>query len=199
MIRPWVHFPEYNICMAFIPKVANTSMKMAFAQLKNMEQFTASQEGIHSHFIGVSPEQIRVFDCPKFMFVRNPFDRLVSAWQSKLIDKESHPSWNRYGFHKDMLFERFAERVCDIPDDLSDHHWRSQSYELGDLQNVNIYKFEEIGIGWGQLQQYVDGLPDLPRWGASQKEDYRVYYTDRLVKLVSNRYKQDLVKFNYEF
>lgn len=202
MIRPWVHFPEYNICIAFMPKVANTSMKMAFAELKGMTQFSKSQIGIHSHFKGMSPEQIAVFDCPKVMFVRNPFDRLVSAWQSKLIDKKSHPSFDKYGMSHDMSFTEFAEIVCSIPDNMADHHFRSQTYEMyahGKSLNITLGRFESIGHGWADLQHLIPELPDLPRWGASQKDDYRLYYDDRLVGLVSKRYEKDLDCLDYGF
>lgn len=203
MIRPWVHFPEYNIALAFMPKVANTSMKMAFAELKGMTQFSKSQIGIHSHFRGMSPQDISVFDCPKFIFVRNPFDRLVSAWQSKLIDKEKHPSWDQYGMYHGMPFKEFAERVCEIPDEQSDHHFRSQTFEMKHngqyLNDLKVRQFEYLGTGWLDIQALIPGLPDLNVWGASHKEDYKLYYSEALINLVSVRYKGDLQKFNYSF
>jgi hypothetical protein len=147
MIRPWVHFPGYNLCFAFMPKVANTSMKMAFAKLQRLPGFDKSQVGIHSYYKGVSPQEIAHFDCPKFMFVRNPFDRLVSAWQSKLIDKISHPSFNRFGMYKNMSFNEFARKVCETPDNISDHHWRSQTYEMyanNKPLNITIGRFDTL-------------------------------------------------------
>lgn len=202
MIRPWVHFPEYDLCFAFMPKVANTSMKMAFAKVLGMKQFNKTPIGIHNHFIGMSPEQIAMFDCPKVMFVRNPFDRLVSAWQSKLLDKTRHLTWDKYGMYPNMSFEEFARIVCKTPDSESDHHWRSQSYEMyakGEPLCITLGRFESLRLGWSDLQRHILKLPDLKIWGASQKKDYRLYYNDTLVDLVSERYKRDLLNLEYEF
>ena len=202
MIRPWVHFPEYNVCVAFMPKVANTSMKMAFAELKGMDRFSKSQIGIHSHFKGVAPEQIAHLDCPKIMFVRNPFDRLVSAWQSKLIDKDKHPSFDKFGMTHNMSFEDFAMKVCSTPDNMSDHHFRSQTYEMyvhGTALNITIGRFEHLRDGWSNLQKIIPELPNLNLWGASNREDYKLYYNEKLVNAVTKRYSKDLEILDYNY
>lgn len=203
MLRPWVTFPEHNMCFAFMPKVANTSMKMAFAEYYNMKKFKNSHLGIHSHFIGVSPDAIANLNCNKIIFVRNPFDRLVSAWQSKLIDKKHHAGYIKYGFHRDMLFEDFANAVCDIPDDESDHHFRSQTYEMysknGQLEHLIICRFENLEYEWGRVRYEIPGLNQLKHYGKSNHWDYHKYYNDKLIKKVYMRYRQDLKELNYDF
>ncbi len=203
MLRPWVAFPELDICFAFMPKVANTSMKVAFAELLNMHGYNRNDAtGIHSHFIGVSPDDIVKLDCLKIMFVRNPFDRLVSAWQSKLIDKQHHAGFDQYGFKHNMSFKDFAEGVCEIPDDDSDHHFRGQTYEMysqGVALDIEIGNFEYLEEGWEMVQDYIPDLPHLKHHQKSHHWNYKRYYDDDLVDKVAKRYAQDLEELGYVF
>lgn len=203
MLRPWVSFPEYNLCFAFIPKVANTSMKIAFANLLNMKGFDSTTGvGIHSHFVGVSPDEIAKLDCEKIMFVRNPFDRLVSAWQSKLIDKQHHAGFQRYGFEHNMSFKDFAERVCEIPDSESDHHFRSQTYEMyskGVPLDIEVGYFESLEDDWEVVQDLIPGIANLQHYQKSNHWDYKRYYDNDLINKVARRYLQDLEELGYVF
>lgn len=203
MIRPWVHFLHLNVCFAFMPKVANSAMKVAFAQLHDLSGYDEQTgRGIHSYYQGVAPDEIIHLTCPKIIFVRNPFDRLVSAWQSKLIDKKSHPGFTRFGMKADMSFQEFAEIVCNIPDDKSDHHFRSQTYEMfvnDEPLDLMLGRFEHLDDCWDDVQTIIPALPDLQKIGASKHGDYRLYYNNKLIDMVSIRYQKDLTDLQYEF
>ena len=201
MIRPWVYFREYDIAFAFIPKVANTAMKIAFAESLG-RTIPDKAELIHRDIVGISPNKIAGTACNKYMFVRNPFDRLVSAWQSKLIDKQNHYKFYRYGMKDNMSFGDFARIICNTSDNDSDHHWRSQTFEMyadDKKLDVMIGKFESLELDWGEMQRMIPALPNLQIVGASQKKDYRLYYDDKLISLVSARYKKDLKELGYKF
>jgi len=82
-----------------------------------------------------------------FGFVRNPWDRLVSCYRSKIRSYLINNSGvvngvyigflNKYGnrFYAGMTFADFAAEVCRIPDSISDPHFRSQYYSLAPKGN----------------------------------------------------------------
>ncbi len=203
--KPWVYFKEYNICLAFMPKVANSSMKMAFAKLYNIEPFASQKDQIgihgckffHERMIDIR-EASMINSTANIMFVRNPYDRLVSCWQSKLIDKVPNAGLVRQGFTRDMTFEDFIKLVCKIPDDIANVHFKSQMcFWLG--PKTTILRFENIDDDWEIVRNKIVGLPPLPHFGSSEHNHYREYYNPELIKLVQQRFKYDLEVLGYEF
>ena len=200
MIEPWVYFQRFGIAFAFIPKVANTATKIAFAKALGMP-IPENPEFIHRDIVGGPVSKVKDIDCQKFMFVRNPFDRLVSCWQSKLIDKQNHYKFYRYGMYDGIPFKEFAKIVCKIPDSDSDHHFRSQTYGLDDdnPMDISLGRFECLQYDWLCLRSIVPELPELEIVGASHKKNYTLYYDDELIGLVSKRYAKDLKELGYKF
>ena len=94
MIYPWCHFPQYDINFAFMPKVANTSMKQAFSIALGHKRFEKSHLGIHS-FTPLLTRQYKDMPVARFdfAFVRHPLDRLVSCYRDKIIDKGGNRSY----------------------------------------------------------------------------------------------------------
>ena len=150
----------------------------------------------------------------KFTFIRNPFDRLVSAFNHVVL----------HGRGKDITFEDF------VKNGLSENntHWRPQSnyVETDGYQIVDfVGKYENLKEDWSYVANKIGVTNILPqiRWNPwphnlvrhlevltkggyhqlmdSQTvvSDYRKYYNDELVDIVSKYYKKDLELFNYEY
>jgi hypothetical protein len=136
----------------------------------------------------------------KFSFVRNPWDRLVSCWQNKVIDS------NLFRFDESELgkmrhFENFVAYAAQLNVDTCNRHLRSQS-SLIDLNNIDYL---------GRMETYADdvnyifsrlGLNNraiVPRNVTADRKPYQEYYSGELAEKVSRIYRQDVQIFGYRF
>ena len=180
----------------------------------------------------------------KFVFVRNPFDRLVSAYSHLRQDEISWSShrkqpmlgdvgdigrdvngyliktreWWMWRTHNSRYysapdFKTFVKRnLLDSKGYPSNSHWLNQSYFAeadGELFVDFIGKFENLNKDFEELcdklnldykllkTQGYTGLPTV-RFGGSHG-NYKTYYDDETIELVSNVYRRDLELFDYEY
>jgi len=140
-----------------------------------------------------------------FAFVRNPYDRLYSAYKNKVLQASSEGGknifWN-HGIYFGMKFDEFIEIVCAIPDDKIDRHLRSQSWFLtyeDQLIPEFIGKLEEFEKDWIVLkEQFELGSPTHKNSTVSLGvDDYRTQYSKALEGKVFNRYVKDFENFSY--
>jgi len=127
----------------------------------------------------------------KFIFVRNPFDRLVSAWNG--ISKSYCPDFKEFVY--DGIFDDMG-----YPKKL---HYQLQSslietptgYSLGSLF---IGKLENLQDDWKELCGILD-IPHqvLGKHSQSNHEHYTTYYDGKTKNMVSQLYKRDFEFFDY--
>lgn len=145
----------------------------------------------------------------KFAFVRSPWDRLVSCWRNKIIDRHITPPegvvrWN--GLPDTQLkemedFEGFVEYVESLDIDNCDLHLRSQS-RLIDLDNLDFLgRFESFAQDMNQLSEHLElRARELPKINQSEgREHYRSHYDASLVDRVHKIYRRDIQIFGYSF
>jgi hypothetical protein len=163
-----------------------------------------------------APEILRLDDSwTAFSFVRNPWSRLVSAFTQKAGDSPTsarvvdgvYQGFIDQGIpiRANMSFEEFCEVVCDIPDGKTDKHLCSQSsfliYKKKPIVPF-IGKIEQMAEDWSRLLQQagLDGeLPHINRTGKKGRHYSHFYKDEAIVKLVGDRYADDIRYFNYEF
>jgi len=145
----------------------------------------------------------------RFGFVRNPFDREVSNyfWHCKQNDKfdvtfEDFVKW-RY----DESYNPF--RVSDFRD--IDTFWYQRGFgknpQVGFFVTPDgkwlhnfIGRYETLQEDWAVVAKKFKLTEELPHSQKTQREeDYRTYYTDELVDIVTKAHKIDLDVFNYDF
>ena len=196
-----------------ITKVACSSIKDVCARLIGIRH---KDKNIHKiPFPGHVNPGVNYFT---FVFVRNPWDRLVSCFLNKMKQnsrKKDDPTdvfingiWygfegyaKRFKWTRDTTFTQFAEGVCQIKDPGSEDHIRSQ------LSNFNpknpklfIGRFENLKEDWDQVKKQ-SGIPlNLPHiMQTVNRKKYREYYTDELAEKVAKRYENDVKLLGYDF
>lgn len=213
---------DHRFVYAVTPKVACTSVKTALLPLFDKDPAEAGERGQAHKMLAragaiVNGEQFmarlenRYREYFKFSFVRNPYDRLVSCYYSKInprivgIDQEPHAG---VALRPGMSFREFTEAVCMIPDEKSNVHFRSQHLTLydygadgGSLVDF-IGRFENMEEDFSQVAQRLGVDPNLPHSNPSKRReqrDYRGYYDEKLARMVGERYRADCELFGYSF
>jgi len=140
-----------------------------------------------------------------FAFVRNPYDRLYSAYKNKVLQPEENAGknifWN-HGVRFGMTFDEFVDVVCEIPDSKIDRHLRSQSWFLtyeDKLIPEFIGKLEEFEKDWGILnKRFKLGRPIHKNSTKNLVVDgYQAQYSKNLEEKVFKRYRKDFEYFLY--
>ena len=143
-----------------------------------------------------------------FSFVRNPFDRLVSAYNNKILELDEVPGpMQAMGLRHGMAFSAFLECTAKTSDADLDVHLLPQSNILcldGQLIPSFIGHLETMESDWQQLQRRLrqerlptlGNLPEKNRRRSDDHSDVVRYFEDSgLVQLVADRYGNDLKLF----
>lgn len=191
-------FDEHRCIFVHIPKTAGVSVaKSLFGNLAGGHTRIATYQRIFS------PEDFHSYF--KFTFVRNPWDRVVSAYT--FLKSEAITSWN-LDWAKEHLdqFDRFEDFVLRwvTPENITKgSHFDLQSgYACdseGNLAVDFVGRFETLADDFRLVADKLGVMSKLPRLNASKHRDYRSYYDDRTAAIVERVYQQDIKLFGYGF
>ncbi len=194
---PWTdHHRERQAIFVHIPKNAGNSISNALYGVP---------------FIGHDPllhffafDESTAAASHKFAFVRNPRDRLVSAFHYLKSDK-------RTGIDRDFAtrylsdfpdFTAFAHALERRADLLAWHHFRPQCEFLevrGKIAADWIGRVETIDEGCAELSKHLGIAIQPERLNKSDRRDYRQYYDIKAAEIVSRLYARDIQLFDYRF
>jgi len=158
----------------------------------------STSELVHPYQILYSPR--RYEDYFKFAFVRNPWDRIISCWRNKVVEKNAF-KLDDAEFEKVKQFEYFVDYVSRLDIETCNNHLRLQC-ALIDLNRIDFLgRFEtfekDLRYVLGCLEISFDNI--LHENKSKRKNDFREYYTDSLKKKVYHIYKKDIDIFGYRF
>ncbi len=183
-----------------VPKSANTSIRLSIPGGRPAKVDPARLEDRYAGHLS-------------FSFVRNPWARLVSIYVEKLRpDARSDHQFSR-GVHRgflrvglrmraDMPFAEFAEAACSLSDDETEKHLKSQSSFLvrdGRLLPRFLGKVETIVEDWRRLGRRAGFEARLPHHNRTKHAPFASFYDGALLKLVGDRYREDVERFGYDF
>ena len=213
----FIRFNELPLIYGRVPKVANTSIKAALVRLLNQPPDKGRStsdafwsQNTHQETSVITAQETsslrgRYFS---FSFVRNPFDRLVSAYNNKILELDDvSAAMKGMGLSHNMPFRQFIEIISNTDDEQLDVHLLPQSSILcyqGTLVPSFIGQIEQITNHWSALQtllkrERIPELGNLPeknvRRGDNHSDLTRYYSDPAVVDLVKQRYKDDIVNF----
>ncbi len=139
-----------------------------------------------------------------FTFVRNPWDRVLSA--VSYIRGKKFPGIG-VKVPRRVTKEKFSAFVTGPlmeqgPDFHSDFRQQHSSFETDGSQFADLVgRHETFADEWPRVAERI-GLPSrdsLPRARRSKHKDYRRYYTDAAIEAVASMYARDIEVLGYEF
>jgi len=208
---------QYGFGYIPVPKVACTSFKFCIAKIID---FQVGEGSIHKE---LETTRIKSRDDFKdlfiFTFVRNPFERILSAFTNKIKPKRNikanhlengvHKALVVYygdSFYGGMSFKQYVKNVYEIPDSHSDAHFKSQYSILHSTDGNPLYDFvgklENLEADIEKLNKILKKpLQDIPVKNKTngKKKHYSLYYDDEMVDLMTKRYSNDLNFFDYSY
>ncbi len=150
-----------------------------------------------------------IFYCPrlykgyfKFAFARNPWDRLISCWNNKIVAANTDPQFGftPTEFEKMKKFHNFVDYVGGLDIETCDHHLRSQC-SLIDLDRVDyLGRLETFTLDFAAVCKMLR-LPceAIVSKNVSRRGSYREYYDEATIQKVSEIYRKDIQIFKYKF
>jgi len=205
---------DHHFLFIHIPKTAGTSIRVSLSPYaahpeKFWENRLLSSLGINVNHVGpwkrkrfrphCTAQDVQrnlpadVFDSLfKFVFVRNPWDLLVSLYNF-IPSRPKH----RYSRHvATMSFSEFVDEWTQRPEILQSRWIQNRQQNLivdyvGFFENIS-HDFEVV------CSQIGINVP-LPRNNRSVHADYRDLYSDRLKNLVASRLAADIEFLGYDF
>lgn len=227
--------PSHRVIYFLIPKAANTRIRTTLGEVTGRRSFSLlpSRWGRvgyprHPRTIGVGAFR-RLATDPKtlrFTFVRNPYDRLVSCWANKFLDKplvkkkmftEGEFSIERYLVAKkqiDAALPEGQDRTLSFPDFVTyatsiagrgvDYHMQRQS-DLLRVPGVPIDftgKVENFPDDIVRVLDHVGASDELRRrvstpLNKSERNRASAYYTPELAARVFRAYEEDFDTLGY--
>lgn len=213
--RHTIVLAERGIGYVRVPKVANTRIKALLAAHLGLlpdargrvasDRYWRALAGRRIEMVTARELRRRWPDAFVFAFVRNPFDRLLSCYNSKILARYGLGNGMlRSGMNARMSFAEFVERVATIPDRRAQIHFRSQADILtwqGRLVPQFVGRFEHLAEDWERLTCILrerHGVHLAP-WPAQQAVSRRPPaaspWTPALAARVRERFRADFELF----
>ena len=165
--RHFIHIKEHSLLYGRVPKVANSSIKAILCRLlreKPLRETKTTSDRFWRDCTHQETELLTASQARKlrkshysFSFVRNPFDRLIAAYNNKVIEIDEPPlPMRRMGIVHNMPFEDFLHALVDTSLADYDVHLMPQYFILQSGEHLVpkfIGRMEHISEHWGILRK----------------------------------------------
>ena len=124
-----------------------------------------------------------------FCVVRNPWDRVVSAY---------HYYLRRKAIDKNISFEDFLRGQWNKS---KGNIWGCATKQMHEYYyDVDvILRFENLNEDFKVIQEFFGRDQSLSKNNTSNHKDFRTYYTPEMVDIVAKKHAKDIQLYNYSF
>ena len=135
-----------------------------------------------------------------FTFVRHPLHRLVSAYISKFVVYNQHPTKpgirHKY-LYMHMPFDEFVRFVYATPDIIADVHFKSQHEFIP--EGCRVGRVEYLNESFSHILNEI-GLPrhNLKEKNVTESSHWEQYFTDETMQMALDRYDVDMALYGYD-
>ena len=198
---PYKRYCDQHRCIFIhIPKNAGTSI----ITLLNKNTFIEQEHNTYWDYFRSDYERFILYE--KFCVIRNPWDRLLSAYQ--YLREGGNKGSDKY------LVDVIKNECKDFNDFVMNWLTFDKIYNIKvlnpqfmyiyDLQNEklmvdNILRFEHLWSDFSVIQKKLGIINDLPMINNSQHKQYNKYYTQEMIDIVAKFYNIDIKLFEYKF
>jgi len=143
--------------------------------------------------LGYSDDDVlRIF---KFTIVRNPWERVVSAFHAL-------QQYSPRIVPRDIDFKTFTTDVLAKIGPLYNVHFQEQHTQIvykGEMIVDFIASLENINRDWSRIAPGIKAPEDFPHENRSKHDHYRKYYDNETKEIIDSLYKEDIQLLGYEF
>lgn len=134
---------------------------------------------------------------PRFMVVRHPLDRLVSAWSHFLAEPGASNELTLAGYPPGCSFDAFLGQVLQRHDD--EPHTRMQWQAAGPWPIEDLVRLEALPEAWERLRHRHSHLPldPLPQRNASRHGPWADYYSPTTRQAAEHVFAADLYLWEF--
>lgn len=195
------------VCFLPIPKCASSSVITVLRPWQNTWAFIHDYDRVARQTLAVEEVQRLHSTGWWFTFVRNPWARIVSAWQ---MYEQTPPFRGDKSRTLDDVVKLLADCDWGLPapepwprDELANDYYLQQHLVPCSLlplsQAAFIGQVETIKADWETVQDCTGIRVVLARNNKSQHKPYRDYFSAEQRDLVSRVYRDDIERFNYTY
>jgi hypothetical protein len=213
----FIHLKKQKLLYGRVPKAANSSIKAALSRLLTVrppkgtkttsDKFWAHSTNAETELMTLTRARRRRFTHFSFSFVRNPFDRLIAAYNNKVIQIDEPPlPMLKMGIKHGMPFPDFLSVLTNTALDEFDVHVIPQN-QLLCIGNSIVPKFvgrvEQINNHWAALRvilarRQIEVMESLPQKNVRRNERVGLenyFYKDSLIDKALKLYSKDIDLF----
>ena len=191
-------FDDTRSIFVHIPKCAGISVSQAL-----YGNIGGGHTSLDQYINVFEPQKFE--DYFKFCFVRNPWDRLVSAYF--FLKSGGFNSWDEIFFNQELSrfhdFNDFVLRWVNPENVMKYYHFMPQYIFIVDkffkVSVDYICYFENIDSDFEFICNKIGVPASLKKSNTGHREQFHKYYTATTKKIVANTYKIDVELFNYNF
>jgi hypothetical protein len=191
-------FDEMKCIFVHIPRCGGVSINKAL-----FGNLVGGHTSLEQYLYIFEPKAIASYF--KFTIVRNPWDRLVSAFYflKKGGFNDSNKKWAEENLGHFEDFGSFVKQWVNKENIWKYGHFKPQYYYITDPGNKikldYIAFFENIDDDFSYITKRIGKICKLGHENITQRKDYQCYYNDETRQIVSEAYAKDIELLSYNF